>query len=706
MVLVPLLLPLCSLEPGSLRLMSRANEPASALSRLFKADAVQTPDASWSRVTSTWDTAHASVHTASKSALFRAEEQGDAVGSDADFEKAGGAFGGFRSLEETSGDAGSGSGSGEAGSGEAGSGAAAPVFPPPPPPPSPLAPGSANMVVSKTIITVIMTIAGDVFDFTDAAQSTFKAGLRANVCENKACPGVEIALTIAAGSVEVTSAISYREDDASVGAAVQTRAQGLASATTADLSTQLGVTVESRPTVTVAKNVEVTVTVAAPLPSPPPPDSAPPLPPWLPLTPGSVMTAVTGTGVLILCTVAGDVSDFDQDAQDAILPALKAKFSCYPPDCYATLQVCAPGECGQGASVLLGLLLLSTMSNASNLIAQVEAAASEPLDSLSATLGVTVETRPAVHVREGWTMDVTLAAPSPPPSSIPPRDSPYLNAVRFSPSLDSVVFSFSQPTNQPAGCPLDGATLTLFAGSGTGADLTDAGLTCEWSDASTLVAYLTSASTLKPGSNIGLAPATIWPLGWSGSCAASPGMCSSTAEPVVLPTDAPCDDASTTRIVKACLTPVARISGPTSLSLCPGSALSLTGAYATADDTSGARRATQYRWGAAEGTANLDAISAHLATQSAESVQLSAELLDPNPPHSGGEYFAFTLRVVDVAGQQSAAYTHTVTRLKTPAPVVTIAAPTATLTLGAGELLLLQAKAQLVSCNGTEKGQC
>ena len=298
MVLVPLLLPLCSLEPGSLRLMSRANEPASALSRLFKADAVQTPDASWSRVTSTWDTAHASVHTASKSALFRAEEQGDAVGSDADFEKAGGAFGGFRSLEETSGDAGSGSGSGEAGSGEAGSGAAAPVFPPPPPPPpppSPLAPGSANMVVNKTIITVIMTIAGDVSDFTAVAQSTFKAGLRANVCDNKACPGVEIALTIAAGSVEVTSAISYREDDASVGAAVETRAQGLASATTADLSTQLGVTVESSPTVTVAKNVEVTVTVAAPLPSPPPPPPLPslppPPPPPSPSEPGSGETA-------------------------------------------------------------------------------------------------------------------------------------------------------------------------------------------------------------------------------------------------------------------------------------------------------------------------------------------------------------------------------------------------------------------------------
>ena len=195
--------------------------------------------------------------------------------------------------------------------------------------------------------------------------------------------------------------------------------------------------------------------------------------------------------------------------------------------------------------------------------------------------------------------------------------------MRFSESLDSVVFSFSQPTNQPAGCPLDGATLALFAGSGA-----DAGLTCKWADSSTLVAYLTSASTLKPGSNISLDTATIWPSGWSGSCAVSPGMCSSTAVPLVLPTDAPCDDASTTYIVETCLAPLAHISGPTSLSLCPGSGLSLTGAYTTADDTSSARRATQYLWGAATGTANLGAISAHLATQTTELLELGAELLD------------------------------------------------------------------------------
>ena len=85
----------------------------------------------------------------------------------------------------------------------------------------------------------------------------------------------------------------------------------------------------------------------------------------------------------------------------------------------------------------------------------------------------------------------------------------------------------------------------------------------------------------------------------------------------------------------------------------------------------------------------------------------------PKPPiqHSGGENFTFenftfTLRVVDLVGQESATSTHTVTRLTTPAPVVTIAAPTPTLVLGAGELLLLQAKAQLVSCNGAEKGRC
>jgi len=271
MVLAPLLLPLCSLEPGSL--------PASALSRLFKADAGANPaDASWAPVTSTWDTAHTSVHTASRSAMFREEEQGDALGSEG---KVAGAFGGFRSLEEASGDSGSGSGSGEAGSGAPDPSppppSPSPPPPTPPPPPSPLAPGP--MVVNKTIITVTMTIAGTVEEFDDAKQTTFKNGLRDEICNNAACPGVSIALTIAPGSVVVTSEISYREDDASIGASVQTKAEALANATTASLTTMLGVTVESAPTVTVAKNVAVTL---APPSAPPPPEevvASPSLPP-------------------------------------------------------------------------------------------------------------------------------------------------------------------------------------------------------------------------------------------------------------------------------------------------------------------------------------------------------------------------------------------------------------------------------------------
>ena len=260
MVLAPLLLPLCSLEPGSL--------PASALSRLFKADAGANPaDASWAPVTSTWDTAHTSAHTASRRAMFREEEQGDALGSEG---KVAGAFGGFRSLEEASGDSGSGSGSGEDGSGAPSPSppppSPSPPSPSPPPPPSPLAPGP--MVVNKTIITVTMTIAGTVEEFDDAKQTTFKNGLRDEICNNAACPGVSIALTIAPGSVVVTSEISYREDDASIGASVQTKAEALANATTASLTTMLGVTVESAPTVTVAKNVAVTL---APPSAPPPP---------------------------------------------------------------------------------------------------------------------------------------------------------------------------------------------------------------------------------------------------------------------------------------------------------------------------------------------------------------------------------------------------------------------------------------------------
>lgn len=172
-------------------------------------------------------------------------------------------------------------------------------------------------------------------------------------------------------------------------------------------------------------------------------------------------------------------------------------------------------------------------------------------------------------------------------------------------------------------------------------------------------------------------------------------VCSGGAEPFALPTDAPCDDRSTVAS-EACLQPSATLSGPATLLLCPGSGLSLTGGYTTGEGAL-SPRPPRFIWAAAEGSDNLVPISAHLATvhDASEVLELDAALLD------GGDHFEFTLQVVDFVGQESDPATHTVTRLATPAPAVTIEAP-AHVRLSAGELLLLPARAQLASCNSTD----
>ena len=156
----------------------------------------------------------------------------------------------------------------------------------------------------------------------------------------------------------------------------------------------------------------------------------------------------------------------------------------------------------------------------------------------------------------------------------------------------------------------------------------------------------------------------------------------------------PCDDFSTAT-TEACLQPLATLSGPATLLLCPGSGLSLVGGYTTAEGAL-SPRPPRFIWAAAAGSDNLGPISAHLAVHAASEVlELDAALLDP------GDRFTFTLQVVDLVGHTSDPATHTVTRLATPAPVVTIEAPSH-LTLSAGELLLLPARAQLANCNGTD----
>ncbi len=283
------------------------------------------------------------------------------------------------------------------------------------------------------------------------------------------------------------------------------------------------------------------------------------------------------------------------------------------------------------------------------------------------------------------------ALPPPSPRAPPGLTAPYVTAAHFSASLDAIILSFDQQTNQPDGCPLDAATLSLLNGGVAGASAA----TCVWTDAATLVAYLTAHSTVAPGSAVRVASSAVWPAGWAGSCATSPEVCTHHAgAQAKLPSDAPCDDVRTA-LVEACLAPVATISGPASLSLCPGSGLTLTGAYATSSGALSPRPPT-YEWGAAAGSAHREALAAFLAAQgSADVIELGPEVLD------GGAYFSLTLRVTDLAGQTSAVATHHVTRLATPAPVLTIEVPAALLELDAGELLLLPARAQLASCNST-----
>ena len=114
---------------------------------------------------------------------------------------------------------------------------------------------------------------------------------------------------------------------------------------------------------------------------------------------------VTGTQIIITYKVSGAVSDFDQVAQAGFEAALKAQFSCYPPDCHASLAVTA-------ASVNLQWEMVSTSADTSALVASVEAQSTEPLDTLSAMLGVSVQASPQAVIAYGVAAFVTIGAPS------------------------------------------------------------------------------------------------------------------------------------------------------------------------------------------------------------------------------------------------------------------------------------------------------
>jgi hypothetical protein len=141
-----------------------------------------------------------------------------------------------------------------------------PPSPPPPPLPvppfAPLGDGEAIVVAEVTVLTVTLTVAGDVHSVDEQA-------LAESLRERLACsPPCVLTLTLTPASVLVTSELAVPASDAAAVNAVSAAADALVATAPAALGTALGVTVESiNPTVGVQSRT-VAIQVAPPPPSP------------------------------------------------------------------------------------------------------------------------------------------------------------------------------------------------------------------------------------------------------------------------------------------------------------------------------------------------------------------------------------------------------------------------------------------------------
>ena len=145
--------------------------------------------------------------------------------------------------------------------------------------------------VRATVVSLGLTIAGDVASFGAAQQAALKASLRASTgCKEPAC---FLELRIQAGSIDVEGLLTIPREASATGAntdpaaadstvaAVQAAATTLLSSPPATISSALSVTVTSAdPIIRTQANVVVPLAMGPPPPMPPLP---PPTPPQLPL---------------------------------------------------------------------------------------------------------------------------------------------------------------------------------------------------------------------------------------------------------------------------------------------------------------------------------------------------------------------------------------------------------------------------------------
>ena len=141
----------------------------------------------------------------------------------------------------------------------------------------------------------------------------------------------------------------------------------------------------------------------------------------------------------------------------------------------------------------------------------------------------------------------------------------------------------SQPTNRagmngvgPCSQIFDDNTSATLRGTGT------AEATCAWFSDTVVFAQLTMATAASSvGMTVTLREGVLWPRSWEypGTCDGAESMC---AKIQTLPVNEffPCDR-SYTENIELCVKPIAVVQGPTEISSCPGSAITLDGARST-----------------------------------------------------------------------------------------------------------------------------
>jgi hypothetical protein len=152
--------------------------------------------------------------------------------------------------------------------------------------------GEAIVEVTATVVSLGLTIGGDVASFGAAEQADLASNLRSTLsCVEPICI-LELRLS-SAGSIVVDVVLTIPETSASSGATntsaaanVAAAAQTLVAAPASSLTASLGVSVQGTTAPTVASGIAVPLVVAPPPPSPPPPTPPPPdspPPPSIPL---------------------------------------------------------------------------------------------------------------------------------------------------------------------------------------------------------------------------------------------------------------------------------------------------------------------------------------------------------------------------------------------------------------------------------------